>query len=183
MAIVKRNYPIVINFAQLDKTELHYILEELDFKEVGEKTLVTVAPLDVRLESTSFWNPFPKGREERKKRYELLLEKGCRQAITNTKHREIIMYLPDDPENLPDTLKNTFLGQAISIYKSIENWKIKVSEVLQKAGYNEQQIMDMIAGSQINEQYMQFLDKRFSNIASLTKTTTQYQQQKQEESK
>lgn len=164
--IKKRNHPIVFNLYDPSKMGMHWEGEEISYEDVDGKSRVILRPRDVWLEPGNIFNIFPQGREERKKEFKMLVEKGCRIPIKNTQHRDIVIYIPDKPENLPKELRETWVGQAMELYMKFEQAGYKVAELLNKKGYTEDEIKDMVASGQFNEVFMQSTERLVKGIVS-----------------
>lgn len=160
--IKKRNLTIVWNLSKrnIEKTNMHTEYEEINFDVIGTKIKTVVAPKDVWLEPVGFFNPFPQGREELDRRFPLIIEQSSRQSISDLKHRSIVIYLPDNYDDLLDGLKNTKLGMGLQLITEMENEGIRYAEVFRKAGMNQQQVLDMLASEQVNEAYAQNMNKK-----------------------
>lgn len=162
------NYPIVINLSPGAWCDGHWILEEIDVKEThNHKYLVKCHPKDVWLGRGIVK---PKGYQELEKTYETLLERGMRKPIPGTKHREIILYIPDNPNNFPQGLIDLAPVIYMSMMKEIESAQWSLEEMIYEKKLDQTKAQQFLSNDVTNDWIRKKLMKQ---IESMTNIVTQ----------
>lgn len=165
MAILDEyNAPIVWNF---DKTfaDGHFNLEELEVRPLPDGKYLTVCrPLDVRLGKGIL---FPRGFQELQKKFEKLCEEGTRIEIAGAIHRQIIWYLPDDPTNIPEAIKNIDFGMFLAIMIEAKRQGFLIRDMLKTRKLTESELMEGMASGEINDWFMQKFQQQFKSFGEI----------------
>lgn len=124
----------------------HYILKEVSHEtRENNKVYVVCTPVDVPLEILHFLAPwFVKGAEEYKKKYDALLEPGQRVEVPETRWCPFAIYLPHKLEQVPNSIKQSELGNMIALYEKLQLDQMLVARDLMQNFKNREQVIRML---------------------------------------